>query len=90
MNKTIEYISKSITNDFTLADLLSELIQANVSAVAEEVVANYPKDQRNLDSAKVGCYECWVNRLTGMLRDSDRDYLLQLMQQHVDKPSSRD
>lgn len=66
------------------------LIQQNVQLVAEEVVSKYPKDQQSIDSAKVGCYECWVNRLTGMLRDSDRDYLLQLMQQHVDKPSSRD
>lgn len=89
MNKTIEYISKSITNDFALADLLSELIQANVSAVAQEVVANYPKDQRNLDSAKVGCYECWVNRLCGMLKNSERDYLLQLMQQQENKLETR-
>jgi hypothetical protein len=90
MNKTIEHIGKSIDNDFTLAELLSELIHANVSAVAQEVVVNYPKEQRNLDSAKVGCYECWVNRLCGLLKEVDRDYLLQLMQQRVDKPSSRD
>lgn len=89
MNKTIESIQKDIINDFALADLLSGLIQANVSAVAQEVVANYPKDQRNLDSAKVGCYECWVNRLCGMLSAKDRDYLLQLLQQRVDIPSSR-
>ncbi len=89
MNRTIEHITKSIDNEFTLANLLSELIQANVSAVAQEVVANYPKDQRNLDSAKVGCYECWVNRLCGMLKEADRDYLLQLMQQQENKLETR-
>lgn len=89
MNNTKESIEKDIANDFALSDLLSELIKANVSAVAEEVVSKYPKDQRNLDSAKVGAYECWVNRLCGMLKNSERDYLLQLMQKHVDIPSSR-
>lgn len=90
MNKTIEHITKSIDNDFILADLLYELIKANVSAVAQEVVSKYPHDSQHLDSAKVGCYECWVNRLCGMLKEADRDYLLQLMQQRVDIPSSRD
>lgn len=90
MNKTIEHITKSIDNDFTLSNLLSELIQANVSAVAQEVVSKYPHDSQYLDSAKVGCYECWVNRLCGMLKDSERDYLLQLMQQRVDILNSRD
>lgn len=90
MNNTLEAIQKDIDNDFTLADLLSELIQANVSAVAQEVVSKYPTDSQHLDSAKVGCYECWVNRLCGMLKESGRDYLLQLMQQRVDIPSSRD
>lgn len=89
MNKTIEHIGKSIDNDFTLADLLSELIHANVSAVAQEVVSKYPHDSQYLDSAKVGCYECWVNRLCGMLKDSERDYLLQLMQQQENKLETR-
>lgn len=89
MNKTTETIQKDIANDFTLANLLSELIQANVSAVAQEVVSKYPHDSQYLDSAKVGCYECWVNRLCGMLKESELQYLLQLMQQRVDKPSSR-
>lgn len=89
MNKTLDHIQKDIANDFALADLLSELIKANIQSVAVEIVSRYPKDQQYLADAKVGCCESWIDRLCGMLTSKDRDYLLQLLQNQLDKPSSR-
>lgn len=90
MNKTKESITKSISNDFELSDLLSDLIRVNVQKVAEEVVANYPKDVQSIDSAKVGAYECWVQRLTGMLKESELHYLLNLLQIKLTSAKERD
>lgn len=84
MNNTPESIQKDIANDFALADLLSDLIKANIQRMSEVVVAEYPEGQQHLDCAKVGCYEAWVNRLCGMLTTKDRDYLLQLLQNQLD------
>ena len=90
MNKTLDSIQKDIANDFALADLLSDLIKQSVQNVAEEVVSRYPKDQQYLADAKVGAYECWIQRLTGMLEKSELDYLLDLMQKRVDDVKERD
>lgn len=89
MNKTLNHIQADINNDFALADLLSDLIKQSVQNVAEEVVSRYPRDQQYLADTKVGAYDAWVNRLCSMLREADRDYLLQLLQNQLDKPSSR-
>ena len=89
MNKTLDHIQKDITNDFALADLLSELIKANVDCIAEEVLSKVPEDSRYPYAVRVGAYEAWIQRLTGMLVQKDRDYLLQLLQNNLDKPSSR-
>lgn len=90
MNKTIEAIQKDIANGFALSDLLSDLIKQSVQNVAEEVVSRYPKDQQYLADAKVGAYEAWVCRLCGLLRQADRDYLLDLMQKRVDSFKERE
>lgn len=90
MNNTIEAIQADISNDFALSDLLSDLIKQSVQNVAEEVVSRYPRDQQYLADAKVGAYECWIQRLTGMLEKSELDYLLDLMQKRVDEVKERD
>lgn len=90
MNKTLDHIQKEISNDFALSDLLSDLIKQSVQNVAEEVVSRYPRDQQYLADAKVGAYECWIQRLTGMLEKSELDYLLDLMQKRVDDVKERD
>lgn len=88
MNRTVEAIQKDITNDFALADLLSELIKANIQSIAEEVLIKYPYHKDSIDSIKLGAAEAWINRLCGMVCQKDRDYLLQLMQNQLDKPCS--
>lgn len=88
MNKTIEAIQKDITNDFALSDLLSDLIKANIQTVAEEVLIKYPYHKDSIDSIKLGAAEAWINRLCGMVCQKDRDYLLQLLQQWLDKSCS--
>ena len=90
MNKTLDHIQADINNDFAFADLLSDLIKQSVQNVAEEVVSRYPRDQQYLADAKVGAYECWIQRLTGMLEKSELDYLLDLMQKRVDEVKERD
>jgi hypothetical protein len=90
MNKTLDHIQKDIVNDFTLSDLLSELIKANIQSVADEVLIKYPYYKDGVDSIMLGAAEAWINRLCAMLRGADRDYLLQLLQNQLDKPSSRD
>ena len=90
MNKTLDHIQKDITNEFALSDLLSDLIKQSVQNVAEEVVSRYPKDQQYLADAKVGAYECWIQRLTGMLEKRELDYLLDLMQKRVDEVKERE
>lgn len=90
MNKSLDHIQKDISNDFALADLLSDLIKQSVQNVAEEVVSRYPRDQQYLADAKVGAYECWIQRLTGMLEKSELDYLLDLMQKRVAEVKERD
>ena len=90
MNKTLDHIQKDISNDFALSDLLSDLIKQSVQNVAEEVVSRYPRDQQYLADAKVGAYECWIQRLTGMLEKSELDYLLDLMQKRVDEVKEGD
>ena len=90
MNKTLDHIQKDISNDFALSDLLSDLIKQSVQNVAEEVVSRYPRDQQYLADAKVGAYECWIQRLTGMLEKSELDYLLDLMQKRVDSFKERE
>ena len=90
MNKTLDHIQADINNDFALADLLSDLIKQSVQNVAEEAVSRYPKDQQYLADAKVGAYECWIQRLTGMLEKSELEYLLDLMQKRVDDVKERD
>ena len=90
MNRTIEVIQKEISKEFALSDLLSDLIKQSVQNVAEEVVSKYPKDQQYLADAKVGAYECWIQRLTGMLEKSELDYLLDLMQKRVGEVKERD
>jgi hypothetical protein len=87
MNKTAESIQKDITNDFALSDLLSELIKANIQSVADEVLIKYPYHKDGVDSIRLGAAEAWINRLCGMLRGADRDYLLQLLQNTLDKPT---
>jgi hypothetical protein len=89
MNKTLDHIQKDITNDFALADLLSDLIKANIQSVADEVLIKYPYNKDGVDSIKLGAAEAWINRLCSVLRGADRDYLLQLLQNTLDKPSSR-
>jgi hypothetical protein len=89
MNKTLDHIQKDITNDYVLADLLSELIKANIQSVADEVLIKYPYHKDGVDSIRLGAAEAWINRLCDMLRGADRDYLLQLLQNNLDKPSSR-
>lgn len=90
MKTTLESIQQEIQDNFEKSDLLSSLILANVEVVAQEVVSTFPKDQQYLDSAKVGCLEAWVNRLCGLLRQADRDYLLNLMQKRVDSFKERE
>ena len=89
MNKSVDHTQKDISNEFSLSDLLSDLIKQSVQNVAEEVVSRYPRDQQYLADAKVGAYEAWVNRLCSMLREADRDYLLQLLQQQESKLETR-
>jgi hypothetical protein len=74
---------------FEKALYLFSLIQQNVQLVAEEVVATYPKDRQSIDSAKLGAMECWVDRCCGLLSASDVEYLTELLEKKVDKPSSR-
>ena len=90
MNKTLDHIQKDISNEFALSDLLSDLIKQSVQNVAEEVVSRYPRDQQYLADAKVGAYEYWIQRLTGMLEKSELDYLLDLMQKRVDEVKERE
>jgi len=90
MNKSLDHIQKDISNDFALSDLLSDLIKQCVQNVAEEVVSRYPRDQQYLADVKVGVYECWIQRLTGMLEKSELEYLLDLMQKRVDEVKERD
>ena len=90
MNKSLDHIQKDMANEFALSDLLSDLIKQSVQNVAEEVVSRYPRDQQYLADAKVGVYECWIQRLTGMLEKSELDYLLDLMQKRVDDVKERD
>lgn len=90
MNNNIQSIQKDITNDFALSDLLYELIKSSVDCTAEEVLSKYPEDNRYPYAVRVGAYEAWIQRLTGMLVEKDRDYLLQLLQNQLDKPNSRD
>ena len=90
MNKSLDHIQKDIANEFALSDLLSDLIKQSVQNVAEEVVSRYPRDQQYLADAKVGAYECWIQRLTGMLEKSELDYLLDSMQKRVDDVKERD
>lgn len=84
MNKTLDHIQKDIKNDFALADLLSELIKANIQSVADEVLIKYPYHKDGIDSIKLGAAEAWVGRLCGMVCQKDRDYLLQLLQNQLD------
>lgn len=86
MNKTLDHIQADISNDFALSDLIKQSVQN----VAEEVVSRYPRDQQYLADAKVGAYECWIQRLTGMLEKSELDYLLDLMQKRVDDVKERE
>ena len=90
MNKSLDHVQKEISNEFALSDLLSDLIKQSVQNVAEEVVSRYPRDQQYLADAKVGAYECWIQRLTGMLEKSELDYLLDLMQKRVAEVKERD
>ena len=75
---------------FEKALYLFSLIQQNVQLVAEEVVARYPEGNRYIESAKLGAMECWVDRCCGLLSASDVEYLTELLEKKVDKPSSRD
>ena len=68
---------------------LFSLIKQNVQIVAEEVVARYPEGNRHIESAKLGAMECWVDRCCGLLSASDVEYLTELLEKKVDKPSSR-
>jgi N-methylhydantoinase B/oxoprolinase/acetone carboxylase alpha subunit len=86
VNKTLDHIQADISNDFALSDLIKQSVQN----VAEEVVSRYPRDQQYLADAKVGAYECWIQRLTGMLEKSELDYLLDLMQKRVDDVKERE
>ena len=90
MKTTLESIQAEIAHEFEKSDLLSSLIIANVEAVAQNVVSTFPKDQQYLADAKVGAYECWIQRLTGMLEKSELDYLLDLMQKRVDEVKERE
>lgn len=89
MNCTIEAIQKDIANDFALSDLLSDLIKANIQSIADEVLIKYPYHKDGVDSIKLGAAEAWINRLCGMVTTKDRDYLLQLLQQHESKLETR-
>jgi hypothetical protein len=89
MSNTKESVEEEITGEFAKADLLSSLIRDNVQKVAENVISVFPKDRQYIADAKVGSYEVWVGRLCGLLPVSERDYLLQLLQQHGNKLETR-
>lgn len=91
MNKDIQSIQKDIANDFALSDLLYELIKSSVDCTVQDVLSKCTKEQKKYpDAIRCGAYEAWIQRLTGMLVQKDRDYLLQLLQNTFDKPSSRE
>ena len=90
MKTTLESIQAEIAHEFEKSDLLSSLIIANVEAIARNVVSAFPKDQQYLADAKVGSLEVWVSRLCGLLPVSERDYLLQLLQNQLAKIEERE
>lgn len=90
MNNTTESIQAEIEHEFAKADLLSSLIIANVEAIAQNVVSAFLKDQQYLADAKVGSLEVWVSRLCSLLPTSERDYLLQLLQNQLAKIEERE
>lgn len=89
MKNTLESIQAEIAHEFEKSDLLSSLILANVEAVAQNVVSAFPEDQQYLADTKVGSLEVWVSRLCSLLPTSERDYLLQLLQQQESKLETR-
>ena len=90
MKTTLESIQAEIAHELEKSDLLSSLIIANVEAIARNVVSAFPKDQQYLADAKVGSLEVWVSRLCGLLPVSERDYLLQLLQNQLAKIEERE
>lgn len=90
MSNTKESVEEEIAGEFAKADLLSSLIRDNVQKAAENVISAFPKDQQYLADAKVGSLEVWVSRLCSLLPNSERDYLLQLLQNQLAKIEERD
>lgn len=80
-------LKQDITRHYELSSLLSSLIKARVQFTAESVLSALPKDQQYLDSAKMGCYEAWVSILADKLSTEEIEWMINYLDEDVDKGS---
>ena len=85
--KTIDKqpFKQDIARHFELSSLLSSLIKSKVQVTAEGVVSALPKDPQYLDSAKMGCYEAWVGYLADKLTTKEIEWMINYLDEGVDK-----
>ena len=70
-----EQLNQEIAEHFDKAAHLNTLIEKNVNQIALNVLAQTGGKLEHLDSAKMGCYMAWVQRLVTLLPESQIQWL---------------
>jgi hypothetical protein len=70
-------VEEEIKHHYERAAILNALVHKSVEDVAKNVCNRPGSNMDHMDSAKMGCYMAWVERLVTLLDDKNIDWLIE-------------